>query len=186
MLRLSHVEDVGLPPGLPGARDMAIEDPEMFGLGLPPGLPGAVSMPTPEDFEMFGLGLPPGLPGARYDLEPTEEFEMFGLGQASSLGEYDVTARGMDFFHESISQAIIGAVGYGIFAKSRSLAIKTAGAVVVGIALSKILANGYRSFVPTGKAKTPKEAGTDWTVNIPLDEQTAKDVKEGRISLHTP
>ena len=138
MLRLSHVEDIGLPPGLPGARDMAIEDPEMFGLSLPPGLPGAVSMPTPEDFEMFGLG-------------------HLGEDGLPAREGYDATGRAKLFFHGSISQAIIGAVGYGIFAKSKSAAIKTAGAVVVGIALSKILANGYQDFVPTDKPKTLKE-----------------------------
>ena len=133
MLRLSHVEDIGLPPGLPGARDMAIEDAEMFGLGLPPGLPGAVSMPTPEDFEMFGLG---------------------GEGDDS---EYDLEGRAKLFAHEAIPRLIIGAVGYGIFAMMKAPPLKTAGAVVMGVALADVLAKGYDNFVPTDNPKTKKE-----------------------------
>jgi hypothetical protein len=113
-----------------------------------------------EDQEMFGLGLPPGLPGARFDLEPPEEFEMFGLGEHGDTGDrvdYDYMGRVKRFFHESISQVVVGAIGFGIFSYAKGSAIKTAGAVAVGVALANILSRGYANFVPTEHTRTKGE-----------------------------
>lgn len=91
------------------------------------------------------LGDPTALPGARYYQGLETNAEMFGLGDLKS----DATG----FAKSTVPHLVTGAVGYLVYNKGRNnSALKTAGAVVVGISLAKILASAYHTFVPGSKS----------------------------------
>jgi hypothetical protein len=95
--------------------------------------------------DLSSLGDPTSLPGARYYQGMESDVQMFGLGDLKS----DATG----FAKSTVPHLVTGAIGYLVYNKGRqNSALKTAGAVVVGISLAKIIASAYHTFTPGSKS----------------------------------